>query len=313
MAKLNLRQSGVLFKEDTHQYFRESDGKELQGITGVISRQLFPHEYDSIPQHIVQKAADYGHAVHKSIEEFDNSFTHDGTVELQDYIEVCKELGLVHEASEYLISDNENYASAIDKVFRTGDNTFSISDLKTYFGKLSGEKLERCKWQLSIYRYMFLQQNPKAKVDKLFVIHIRNKEKKDGTFDHIKEVIYVDPIPSDICKELLDADLRGEQFKNPFAVPEAIVERINRMKELILLKNQAEEELNTLKADILESMEFMDIKTWSTDDVRLTRKLPATRTSFDLRLFKAGHPEITDYDSYMKTSNIAGSLLVSVA
>lgn len=313
MARIELQSAGVLFKEDTHQYFRESDGKELQGITGVISRQLFPHEYDSVPKRILEAAANYGHAVHSSCEIFDSEWTNDGTVELQDYIDLCKEHGLVHESSEYLISDGENYASAIDKVFRTGEETFSICDLKTYYGKLKGEKLERCRWQLSIYRALFLKQNPKAKVDNLFVIHLRNREKKDGTFDHIKELIYVDPIPEDICLELLACDLLGEQFKNPLSIPEDIVSQLSRIKELIELKDQAEQELNALKANILSSMEFLNVKNWATDTVRLTRKLPTTKSSFDLTKFKAAHSEITDYDQFMKTSNVAGSLSIKIA
>lgn len=313
MARIELTQSGVFFKEDTHQYFRETDGKELSGITGLLQRQLFPHEYDSVPAYILKKAADYGTAVHKSCEDFDAEWKHDGTVELQDYIDLSKEYGLVHQASEYTVTDGENYASNIDKVYRTSDTTFSIGDLKTYYGKLKGEKLEKCRWQLSVYAYLFELQNKKAKVDKLFVIHLRNKQKKDGTFDHVKEIIFVDRIPSDICQELLACDLRGEQFKNPFAIPVEFTSQLSRIKELIELKNKAEEELNAIKANILESMTFLDVKNWATNEVRLTRKLPTTRTSFDLKSFKIGHPEINDYDLYQKTSNIAGSLMVNVA
>lgn len=313
MARIELQSAGILFKEDTHQYFRQSDGKELQGITGVISHQLFPHEYDSVPKRILEAAANYGHAVHSSCEIFDSEWTNDGTVELQDYIDLCKEHGLVHESSEYLISDGENYASAIDKVFRTSDTTFCIGDLKTYYGKITGEKLEKCRWQLSIYAYLFELQNKKAKVHKLFVIHLRNKQKKDKTFDHVKEIIYVDRIPADICKELLEADLRGEQFKNPFAVPTEISTKAQRIKELLATKNAIEEELSSLKSDILTSMEFLEVKTWQSGDVRLIRKLPTTRATFDLKSFKVAHSEINDYDQFMKTSNIAGSLMVNVA
>lgn len=314
MAKrIELNTSGVLFKEDTHQYFRESDGKELSGITALLQRQLFPHEYDSVPKYILQRAADYGTAVHKSCEEFDAEWKHDGTVELQDYIDICKEYGLQHQASEYTVTDGENYASNIDKVYRTSDTTFSIGDLKTYYGKLKGEKLERCRWQLSIYRALFLKQNPKAKVDKLFVIHLRNKQKKDGSFDHIKELIYVDPIPENICFDLLAADLAGEQFKNPFAVPEDIVPQLSRIKELIEEKNKVEEELNALKANLMSSMQFLGLTSWATPEVSLTMKAPSTKSSFDLTKFKAAHKEITDYDQYMKTSKVAGSLMVKIA
>lgn len=317
MAKrIELIDSGVLFNEDLHEYWLtlpNGEQKQLSGITDVIKRQLFPTEYDSVPKYVLDRAATYGKGVHTSCEDYDTEGKNDGTVELQDYIDLCNEYGLVHEASEYLITDKFAYASAIDKVYRISDTEFALGDIKTYYGKLNGEKLEKCRWQLSIYRYLLMNQVKGAKVDKLFVLHLRNKQKKDGTFDRVKELIYVDPIPSDICKELLDADLRGEQFKNPFAVPTEITSKAQRIKELIQLKNAAEEELNLLKSDVLESMEFLDVKTWQTDDVKFTRKLPTTRSSFDLKSFKTGHPEISDYDSYMKTSNIAGSLMVNVA
>lgn len=311
MARIELKSSGVVFDEKEHRYFLGD--KELSGITKVIHNQLFPDEFKGIPEHRLENAAQYGKDVHKSLEDFDSEWTNDGTIELQDYISICKEYGLVHEASEYLITDGEHYASACDKVYRTSDNTFSIGDIKTYYGKIDGDKLLKCRFQLSIYAYLLEFQNKKAKVDRLFIIHLRNKKKEDGTFDHIKEIIFVDRIPSEIVKDLLDCETRGEKFKNPFAIPTELCAQISRIKELMLLKTKTEEELAELKADLLETMEFLDVKTWTTDEVRLTRKLPSTRASFDLKSFKAGHPEINDYEDYMKTSSIAGSLQVSVA
>ena len=56
----------------------------------------------------------------------------DGTQEVADYISLTSENDLVHETSEYLITDNENYASMIDKVYRVDETTFDIGDIKTY-------------------------------------------------------------------------------------------------------------------------------------------------------------------------------------
>jgi len=216
MARVELKPSGVLFREDTHQYFRENDGKELMGITGVLSRQLFPNEYDSIPEfmreRILATSAEYGISVHKSCEDFDTNWTNDGTVEVRDYMSICQRYGLIHEASEFTISDGENYASQIDKVYRVNEDTFSIGDIKTYCGKLKGDKYEKVRWQLSIYAYLLELQCPEIKIDKLFVLHLRNKQRKDGSYDHISELIYVDRIPAKDCKELLDCNLRGEQY-----------------------------------------------------------------------------------------------------
>ena len=309
MARIELVNSGVLFNEELHEYWLGD--KQLSGISEVLRRQLYPNMYSSIPKRILEMAADYGTSVHKSIEEFQKNWINDGTQELQDFIQICKENNLIHEASEYTVTDGKHWASNIDQVFRSGDDTFTIADVKTY-SKMTPEKQELARYQLSCYA-MFLEQQVKgAKVDRLFIIHLRNRQMASGKVEHICELIPVERIPADICKELLDCELKGTQFKNPFSVPDDIALQICRAKELIAKKNEAEEELATIKANILSSMEFLDVRTWVTDNVRVTRKMPTTRFSFDPKRFKEAHSEITDYDDYMKTSNIAGSLLVAI-
>lgn len=309
MARIELTDSGVLSNEDLHEYWLGE--KQLSGTSEVLRRQLYPNMYTAIPKRILEMAADYGTSVHKSIEVFQKNWINDGTQELQDFIRICKENNLIHEASEYTVTDCKHWASNIDQVFRSGEDTFAIADVKTY-SKMTPEKQELARYQLSCYA-MFLEQQVKgAKVDRLYIIHLRNRQMASGKVEHIAELIPVERIPADICKELLDCELQGTQFKNPFSVPDDIALQICRAKELIAKKNEAEEELATIKAKILSSMEFLDVKTWVMDNVRVTRKQPTTRFPFDLKRFKEVHSEITDYDDYMKTSNVAGSLLVAI-
>lgn len=309
MARIELTDSGVLFNEELHEYWLGD--KQLSGISEVLRRQLYPNMYTAIPKRILEMAADYGTTVHKSIEVFQKNWINDGTQELQDFIRICKENNLIHEASEYTVTDCKHWASNIDQVFRSGDDTFTIADVKTY-SKMTSEKQELARYQLSCYAMFFEWQVKGAKVDKLYIIHLRNRQMASGKVEHIAELIPVERIPADICKELLDCELQGTQFKNPFSVPDDIALQICRAKELIAKKNEAEEELATIKANILSSMEFLDVKTWVMDNVRVTRKMPSTRFSFDLKRFKEAHNEITDYDDYMKPSNVAGSLLVAI-
>lgn len=307
-TRIELQESGVIFDEDEHTY--ELNGKYLSGITEMLQRQLFPNEYDGIPMAIIKKAGEYGKSVHKSCEDFDSLWKNDGTQEVQDYIQICSDNNLVHEASEYNVSDGENWASNIDKVYRENDDTFSLGDLKTY-GVLTPDKLEKTRWQLSIYAYLFELQNKKAKIERLFVIRLRNKMKKDGSFDHISEIVFVDRIPSEICKELLDTDLKGEQFVNPYSIPESIKAQEEHILELILTKEAVDAELSQIKSSILTQMEEKQIRTWITQKMRITRKLPTTRTSLNLPLLKEEHPEI-DYDYYMKSTTVSGSLSIAV-
>lgn len=306
--RIELKDSGVLFNKERHEYWLGD--KQLSGITGMLQRQLFPDEFDNVPEEAIKEAARYGTEVHESIELFDSSWINDGTQEVQDYIGLCQENGLVHERSEYTVTDGENWASNIDKVYRSSDDVFSLGDIKTY-GTMTPEKLEKARWQLSIYAYFFELQNKGAKVDRLFILHIRNKAKQDGTFNHISNIISVERIPNDISKELLDTDLRGEQFINPYSIPEKYREQENYIRQLIQTKNETEARLSEIKSEILEDMESKGVKTWDTGTMRLTRKLPTTRLSFNANKFKADHPEL-DYSPYERTSNVSGSLLIAV-
>ena len=306
--RIELKQSEVVFLKEPHEYWLGD--KKLSGITGMLQRQLFPDEFDGIPEAMINAAAEYGSDVHASIEDFDKNWINDGTQEVNDYIQLCKDYGLIHECSEYTVTDGANWASKIDKVYRVSENTFSLGDIKTY-GQMTPEKLEKARWQLSIYAYFFELMSKKAKVDQLFIIRLRNKMKKDGTFDHIKEIIFVSRIPSEICKDLLDCDLRGEQFINPYGIPDKYKSQEQTIRELINTKAEIEERLTNIKAKILADMEAQGVKTWATETMRLIRKSPTTRSSFNLPAFKSDHPDL-EYESYMRTSPVAGSLQIVV-
>jgi len=308
MARVKLKDSGVLFDEEQHTYLLGD--KYLSGITGTLQRQFFPNEFEGIPKDVIDAAAQYGTDVHHSCEDFDFSWINDGTQEVQDYIQICKENNLTHECSEYTVTDGSDWASRIDKVYRVSDDTFDIGDIKTY-GVMTADKLAKAKWQLSIYAYLFELQNKKAKVNRLFIIHLRNKQKKDGTFDHISEIIFINRIPSEICMDLLATDLRGEQFANPYDIPEEISSQETEIRELMETKSAVEERLATIKADILSKMESLDVRTWATQTMRLTRKLPSTRASFNAALFKQEHPDL-DYAPYERVSQVASSLTITI-
>ena len=309
--RIEIKPCSVVFNPDDHTYYLPEKDKYLSGITGMLERQLFPDTYAGIPEAVIRQAAEYGTSVHESIEAFDMDWTNDGTQEVADYISLTTENGLTHETSEYLITDGENYASMIDKVYRVDETTFDIGDIKTY-GVMTADKREKARWQLSVYAYLFELQNKKAKVRRIFILHIRNKQKKDGNFDHISDFIELKRIPSEIVKELLLADSMGEQFNNPYEIPEDILQQEPLIRKLIQAKQDAETRLNSIKARILSLMEANDVKSWATETMRITRKLPTTRSSFSLADFKEAHSDI-DIEPFMRTSTVAGSLTISVS
>ena len=224
------------------------------------------------------------------------------------------------EASEYNVTDLSNddydscyYSSNIDIVTRLSQEDFGILDLKTYSNaKLTKAQMTKARYQLSCYAYMFELQNKGAKVKELYVIHICNKPKKDGSINHIAELIPIERIPADICKVLLDADRNGEQFNNPYELPKEIEKKCKRIIKLIQTKKEAEDELNFIKKDILETMLFLGADNWKGDGISFTRTAETTRSSFDLASFKKAFPDLP-YDDYIKKSNVAGSLKILTA
>lgn len=316
MARIELNYvDGLVFQEDEHRYFL--NGKELSGVTSVITKHLFPHSMDGIPKHILNASAEYGSKIHKILENWDKLWQKDDeSTELQDYRSICREYGLVHEASEYLVTDFQNFASACDKVYRVSDDTVSIGDIKTVYGdltkKANKEKLERCRVQLSLYRYMFLLVNPQMKVKDLFVLHIRCKERKNGTIDRIAKLIYVDPLPISTCKALLEAEVKGEQFVMPEAEPQkelAVDESL--IRKLLQTKADVEEQLNGIKAKLLSDMEALGETTFITPTgIKIVRKLESVRRAFDMKAFTSTNPDF-DLTPYMKESRVASSLSIA--
>lgn len=308
--RVELKDSKVVFNEQNHTYVLGD--KFLSGITGMLSRQLYPNEYKDVDPATLAKAAEYGTGVHKAIEmfdvEWDMDFGHE--TEIEDYKAICRDNSLVHESTEYCVTDGEHWASNIDKVYRVSDDTFDLGDLKTY-GAMTPDKKEKARWQLSIYAYLFELQNKKAKVGRLFIIHLRNKMKRSGNMDHIADFIEVKRIPAEICKDLLDSDVAGIKFKNPYAIPDKYRDMESRIAELIKQKDDAEKELAEIKTQILTEMEEIEQKTWATDTMKITRNLPTLRSGFDVKKLRDDHPEI-DFSKYETTTLVKGSVKISI-
>lgn len=321
MERIELVNSGVEFLEEPHEYWLtlpNGEKKQLFGITGAIQRQVAKSEYDGCPEYLIKRAGEYGTSVHKSIERLINDFEHDGTVETEDFRMLTADMSI--EASEYNVTDLSNddydscyYSSNIDIVTRLSNFEFALADLKSYSNaKLTKAQKTKAQYQLSCYAYMFELQNKGAKVKELFVIHICNKTKKDGSINHIAELIPIERIPADICKALLDSDRNGVQFTNPYELPKEVEKKCKRIIKLIQTKKEAEEELTLIKKDILSTMLFLDVDSWKGDGISFTRTAETTRSSFDLAAFKKKYPDLP-YDDFIKKSNVAGSLKILTA
>ena len=163
---IELVKSSVVFNEENHTYMLGE--KQLQGITGMISRQLFPDKYKDVPDFVLKRAAEKGSLIHAQCQFVDATGLPPESIEAENYLKERTKAGYKAFANEYTVSDNEYFASNIDCVWEKAGR-ICLGDIKTTL-HLDEEYLS---WQLSIYAYLFELQNPLLKVDKLFGIWVR--------------------------------------------------------------------------------------------------------------------------------------------
>lgn len=221
-----LIQSAVVFDEEHHSYYIGE--KRLVGITGLIHNVLHLGEYsdasDFVKKIAIPRAGQYGSAVHKAIETYDdlaikcttypNTFGSepwDVSQELESYIQHRN--GFIPLANEYNVTDGDKWASNIDNVWlRSSTGGIWLVDTKTnnlnyypldgygqqgYFTDHAEALKEYLSWQLSIYAELFEAQNPGMKVEGLAANWLR---RGDAAF------WVIDRKPAKKVKELLNTE-----------------------------------------------------------------------------------------------------------
>lgn len=294
MSKLAI--SEVVFNSNSHTY-RLGD-KTLYGITGLLKRQLFADKYKGIPAHILADAAARGSYIHSQLECEDMFGMADDIQEVANYRLLKTEYQISPLANEYLVSDNEHFATMIDMV----DIEHNLYDFKT----TSSLDKEYLSWQLSCGAYLFELQND-IKVGKLFAIWLRGD---------ICELVEVERIPSSLVKELMEADTEGYQFdytlaskKEPANVAQ-LIELDYFLTEVEAKQKELKQKKDELMAMIKKEMEANGTKSIETDKIKITITPASTRKSFDSKKFQSEEPEL--YEKYIKESKVASSIRLTV-
>lgn len=296
---IELKKSGIDFNPEEHRYFL--NGKELRGITEMLQRQVFPGMYANIPQFVLNRAAERGTMIHESIELLDSGFEpKETTQELESYKRIKHDNGLKTLENEYLVTDGENFASAIDLVFTNGGKNIILADIKT----TSVLNKEYVRWQLSIYAYLFELQNIDLKVNKLYALWLRYDK---------SEFAEMERIDTEVIKELLQCEVEGRQFVNPLAkadteVPVAIKNAEYSVYTLVTQIKELNEKKKQLSKGLLKLMQENDVKSYKGKYVTLSRKAASTREDIDKKKLKEEYPEA--YNACIKVTNIKESLQI---
>lgn len=299
---IELVKSPVVFIEDTHTYIYGDN--VLQGITGMINRQLFPDKYTNIPEFVLKRAAERGSLIHSQCQFADVTGFEPESIEARNYVDIRRSAGYYPVANEYTVSDLEHFATNIDCVWGKDDvdNSVALVDIKTT-SKLDEEYLS---WQLSINADLFELQNPHLKVIDLYGVWLRGE---------IGKLVPIKRKTTAEVARLLECEITGQKYNDgtelvsqkSMIVAQRVVDMIIESKELAAYYKEQEK---TMTTTLHKAMTEHGVKSWDTELMKATIVPASTSTTFDTTRFKADHPEL--YKQYLKETEKGESLRITI-
>lgn len=299
---MKLVKSKVRFDEEQHRYFLGE--KELSGITGTLIKKAFPDTYKGIPDAVLAKAAERGSVVHQNLELFDTICNSDVNImpsvlpEVKDYNEMLISYGLHHVDSEYLVTDNENFASAIDKVLADDEGNIYLADIKT----TATLHYDNVSLQLSIYAKWFEEQNPDLKVKEIVCMWFKNGQSKFQPLPRVSD---------EQIDELINAYLAEDaEYQYKVEVPEQFSALEQEYRLITARMDALKIKQDDVKEQIMKMMEANKQKSIKTNIGSYSYVAATTKKTFDTKLFKDTEPE--HYEYYLKETTTKPSIRIKL-
>lgn len=300
-----LKQSPVTFRSEDHTYWLGD--KALKGITSSLVHRAYPKTYERPANfteeewnEVLMNAAAKGSNMHETIELYDELGAMSDLPELQSYIRIKEDNRLTVLATEYVVSDEKDYATAIDKVMMTDDGQIVLVDFK----RTSQLHIDNVTCQQSICKRFFEKQNPELHVDSIYVMWLRDDKFK---FEKLT------PWADEALDLLFEADKKGVDFEIAKLYGDLPVKFAEVESEIANIEEQVklmQDRQKLLREGLYALMEEHNVKSWTGSKVKLTRVLPTESETFDSKAFKEAEPEL--YKKYVKKSKRAGSLKVTL-
>lgn len=300
--KITLNVPKVTFIEESHQYFIGK--KELKGVTGTLIKKAFPDTYKNIPESVLMKAAERGGLIHNTFETFCSIFDADlkqypnPTEELLAFHSMLVAYDLHYIASEYLVTDGENFASAIDGIFADKEGNIYLVDYKT----TATLHYDNVSLQLSIYAKWFEEQNPDLKVKEIVCMWFKNGQSKFQPLPRVADYQIDDLINAYL------ADDTDYQYK--VEVPEQFSALEQEYRLITARMDALKIKQDDLKEQMMKMMEANKQKSIKTNIGSYSYVESTTKRTLDMKLFKEKYPNA--YERLTKVSFSKPSLRIKL-
>lgn len=206
---------------------------------------------------------------------------------------------LHHVESEYLVTDGEYFASAIDGVFADSDGNIYLVDYKC----TSTLHYDNVSLQLSIYARWFEQQNPKLKVKELVCMWFKDGKSKFQPLPRVSD---------EKIDELITAYLNNDDtYQYKVEIPQEFSALEQEYRLLTARMDALKMRQDEIKRQMFKMMEDGKMKSIKTSFASYSYVAASTQTKFDSKAFKAAVSE-EEYNKYLKTSEVKAQLKITL-
>ena len=289
---MKLYKSPVVFEAEAHTYTLGE--KSLKGITGTLIMRAFPDKYKGVDDAVLANAARKGKELHEAIQNYDRfGLVFDDRID--NYQNIKNDYGLTTIENEYLVSDEENYASKVDIVMENKSEEICLVDTKTTWN------LDKASvaLQLSIYKRFFEKQNEGLKVSHLYALWLPNKNHT------LSKLVEVAPVTDEVIDALIAADLNDEPFSY-VSIPDGYGELEALYRHYAKMKQEAEQGIKQVNEKLMALMQEQKLTTIKSGNYTVSYIAESVKPRFDSTLFKSENKEL--YAKYMKDSVTAAYL-----
>lgn len=298
---------GLVFYSDEHRY--EYKHNELQGITGIIKKYIFPDKYKGVCEITLENAKQRGSKIHEDIEDYylllRTGYEPEYTPAVDRFHRMLRPTMLKVIDNEVTVTDFKHFATNIDLVLHDTEGGVILGDIKTTY---EYDDLY-LRWQLSIGAWMYEKC---FNVPVVGLVGVWMPTKGEGG------VRDVERLPNKEVEALLEAAANDyEEFETEFKpmgesiLPsdfETIVDRLRAIDAQMKFLTETKTELmNELSGAFLAGKD----KAWIGEGVRISRVSGGTRTTFDSKRFLEDHKELAELaGEYYKTTTTADTIRI---
>ena len=305
----------IEFEEKNHLY---TVNGEIAGIsvTELLAKHGIAPKYSGVDKKKLRESSAKGKEVHKDLENIFNKADYEPVTEQGKHFDNWVKENLDCGVGEQVLAYEYNgliIAGTADVMAIKKDKTLIIGDHKN----TAQFHREYVSWQVSLLDY-FARKLGKERVNGDLLAWKGAKEFYCFHYDPKTgdmKVYELEKVPDEEIERLINAEYNGEIYQRQvLVVDKELQEQFEKAENLLIQKEkeykEAELTAKRIREELCLKMEQQGIKSWETDNLKVTYVAPVDRLSVDSKKLKEKYPQI--YTECQKMSQIKSSVRITL-